>query len=67
MNGIETDRHKIEIGVSKTYDRSGKRLYIARYPNKGYAGKGRTREQALGDLLLNTCTPDYLGIKLEDV
>ena len=39
--------------------------FVAEFPRKGYVAVGLSREQALGDLLLNTPTPGYLNINLE--
>ena len=44
--------------------RSGKRLFAAEYPFKAYVETGKTRQEALGRLLLRVA--DYLDIRIED-
>ena len=64
--GIEDfSRRVIVISIEPTHNRSGKRLYRAEYPDKMYAGFGRTRAHAIGRLLLETPTAEYLDFRIE--
>jgi hypothetical protein len=51
--------------VAKPNRPGRRRHFVAEFPRKGYVAVGLSREQALGDLLLNTPTPCYLNINLE--
>jgi len=59
-----SEQREIIISVKPNRKRTGKRLYEASYPWKGYAAEGRTRAEALGALLLDTPVAGYLEIDL---
>lgn len=64
---VESDPKLITIEVFKGDHQKGRRLFYATYPHKGYGECGRTREEALGKLLLKNCVPGYLGIEIRSV
>jgi hypothetical protein len=63
---LEDETRLVVIEVAATRDRSGKRMYRAEYPHKAYSAEGRTREEAIGKLMLKTCVPSYLGFRIEE-
>jgi len=66
LTNAEIEKRTIRIAVAHKHDRSGRRMYEARYDWKIYAEFGRTRAEALGKLLLGTPVPGYLEIRISE-
>ena len=66
---METPEHVVTLRRAPQrndgrFHRNGRSLWVARDERKGYSAVGKTRSEAVGKLMLDTCFPSYVNLRI---